>query len=178
MTQLRVSESKAYKERHHKQSKIPNWTPPLWRACRDNRNGYIICLHQNSYEGDLEKTKRWRNADVILYNSMQKRHVVAHHWLIAPPRIRPCRRMCTRGRGTAEPHVTRGLAAAPSHGSPKLPNARTRENARDPRVRPGTWRPLGGLLHVGSPVLFLAAGFPFLTAVQRRRQRFRHSSTS
>jgi hypothetical protein len=52
---------------------------------------------------------------------MQKRHVVAHHWLIAPPRIRPCRRMCTRGRGTAEPHVTRGLAAAPSHGSPKLP---------------------------------------------------------
>jgi hypothetical protein len=84
--------------------------------------------------------------------------------------------MCTHERGTAEPHITRELAAAPSHSLPQACDVRTRGNAHDPRVRPGTWRPLGGLLHVGSPVRLLVVGFPFL-ADQQHKHRFRPSST-
>jgi hypothetical protein len=36
---------------------MPIWTAPLWRARRENRNGYIICILQSSDERDMHKIR-------------------------------------------------------------------------------------------------------------------------
>jgi hypothetical protein len=35
---------------------MPNWSAPLLRACWDDRNGYIICIHRSSDERDMHMT--------------------------------------------------------------------------------------------------------------------------
>jgi hypothetical protein len=35
---------------------MPNWSASLRRARQDNRNGYIICIHQSPDERDVHKT--------------------------------------------------------------------------------------------------------------------------
>jgi hypothetical protein len=41
-----------------------NWSSPLRQTHRDDRNGYIICLHQSLYEGDIKQTKKQGRDDV------------------------------------------------------------------------------------------------------------------
>jgi hypothetical protein len=35
---------------------MPNWSAPLWRARRDDWNGYIICIHRSPDERDMHRT--------------------------------------------------------------------------------------------------------------------------
>jgi hypothetical protein len=60
-------EPKTYIGRQWKQCQMPNWTPPLWLACRDDRNGYIICLLWSSNERDMHKTSCGLGGTLLIF---------------------------------------------------------------------------------------------------------------
>jgi hypothetical protein len=54
MVQLRATYLMTYIQCYHKLRQMPTYTAPLQRACRDDRNGYIICLHQSPFARDMK----------------------------------------------------------------------------------------------------------------------------
>jgi hypothetical protein len=126
--QLRASKLMAWIWHHHKHSQIPICTTPLWRARRDDRNGYIICIHRSLDERDMHRTSCGPSGT----HSRSRGDALAHRM--------PC------GHDTSSiQRSTPSTNQEPVHGSKgPLPHRNELETPQTPPNRP--WDPPGSHL--------------------------------
>jgi hypothetical protein len=113
---------------------MPNWTPSLRRARQEDPNGYIICLHRSSHEGDRKKIKRWHQWGPHLshwtsytHNTTRDCHVVMPGWPPDRTAVRSTRARTGVGANVAgQPRAGGGLSRpghVDAHELPPSPHA-------------------------------------------------------